>query len=226
MPDFAAIVRERLQLRGITPGHAADIRAELTAHLEDSYADAKNRGHADEEALRLALAQVTDWTQLAHGLTCATNDGGMVSHHMKSLWLPGLTTLGCSATILLGIGWLVPGAWWANRDGAPEVAAATAAILLYVLLGAIGAAWSRRVGGTWRERLGAGLLPIALHVAVVVAAILANILTEFQRHPAHALNFQLRVLFVFVLVPGLALLVGAAPFLRQRSHAGAESTVA
>lgn len=219
MPDFAAIVRERLPLQGIAPGHAADIRAELAAHLEDRYADAKERGHTDDEALRLALAQVTDWTQLAHGLTCATTDGGMMSHHMKSLWLPGLTMLGCAAAVLLGIGW-IPGVWWANRTGGSDLAAATAGIVLYVLLGAVGAAWSRRVGGTWRERLGAGLLPLALHVAVVGAAILMNILTELQRHPEHALNLQLRLLFVFVLVPGLALSVGAAPFLRQTSHAG------
>ncbi len=220
MPDFAAIVRERLSLHGVAPGHAGDIRAELTAHLEDTYAGAKERGHTDEEALRLALAQVTDWTQLAHGLTCATTEGGMMSHHTRSLWLPGMTMLGCSATVLLAIGWLTPGAWWASRDSGMDVAAATAAILLYVVFGATGAAWSRRVGGTWRERLGAGLLPLALHVAVVGVAILTNVLTELQRHPEHALNPQLRVLFVFVLVPGLALSMGAAPFLRQTSRAG------
>lgn len=218
MPDFAAIVRRQLPLEGVEAQRAADIHAELASHLADVYADARASGHAEEEALRLALAQVTNWTALAHGVTRAANEDRMMSYHMKTLWLPGLTMLGGSAAVLLAIGWLMPGTWWANRDASSDVAAGTAAIVLYVLLGAMGAAWSRRVGGTWRERLGAGLLPIALHLAVVTVAILANVFAELRQHPAHALNPQLRLLVVFVLVPGLALSLGAAPFLRQPSR--------
>lgn len=220
MRDFAAVVRERLALPDVNSQHEADIRAELSAHLEDAYTDALAQGHTEEDAVRLALEQVADWTELARRVNAAATDGGMMSHHMKSLWLPGLTMVGCSATVLLAIGWLFPGEWWAHRDARADVVAATAGILLYVLLGAVGAAWSRRAGGSWRERLGAGLLPIALHLAVVASAILAGILTEFDRHPAHAVNLQLRVVFVFVIVPGLALSIGAAPFLRRASHAG------
>lgn len=215
MPDFAAIVRERLALTRVDPQHEADIRAELSAHLEDAYTDARAHGRSEDEAVRLALEQVADWPALTRGLDAAVTDGGMMSHHTRSLWLPGLTMLGCSASVLLAIGWLMPGAWWANRSAGTDAMAATAGILLYVLFGAIGAAWSRRVGGTWRERLGAGLLPLALHVAVVVTAILVGIFREFAQHPTHALNPQLRVLVVFVIVPGLALSMGAAPFLRQ-----------
>ncbi|MFN7917127.1 MAG: permease prefix domain 1-containing protein [Vicinamibacterales bacterium] len=219
MPDFPAIVRERLALPNVDPRPADDIRAELAAHLEDAYSSAIAQGHSEDEALRLALEQVTDWTELARRVSAATNGGGWMSHHMRSLWLPGLTMLGCAATILLAVGWLMPGAWWASRSAATDMMAAGAGILLYVMFGAAGAAWSRRAGGTWRERLGAGLLPLALHIAVVGAAILASIATEFQRHPGHALNPQLRVLFVFVVVPALALATGAAPFLRQASRA-------
>jgi hypothetical protein len=217
VPDFAALVSERLALPGIDPQREAEIRAELSAHLEDAYTDARAQGHTDEESVHLALEGI-DWTELARQVNAATAEGGTLSHHMKSLWLPGLTMLGCSATFLLGVGWLFPGEWWANRSGGADVAAATGAILLYVLLGAFGAAWSRRVGGTWRERLGAGLLPVALHVAVAVLAIVAGIFTEFQQHPEHAFNLQLRVLVVFVIVPGLALSIGAAPFLRARAR--------
>jgi uncharacterized membrane protein YeaQ/YmgE (transglycosylase-associated protein family) len=175
-------------------------------------------GHSADEALRLALAQVTDWTQLAHGVTCATTEGALMSHHAKTLWLPGVTMLGCAATVLLALGWLFPAAWWANRTAGTDAVAAAAGILLYVLLGAVGAAWSRRVGGTWRERLGAGLLPLALHMAVGIAAILAAVVAEFQRHPEHALNPQWRVLVVFVIVPALALSIGAAPFLGRAAR--------
>ena len=64
-------------------------------------------GHSADEALRLALAQVTDWTQLAHGVTCATTEGALMSHHAKTLWLPGVTMFGCAATVLLALGFPV-----------------------------------------------------------------------------------------------------------------------
>lgn len=213
MPDFAALVRDRLDLRYLAPQRAATIREEVAAHLEDTYAAAIARGLPEDEALCLALAQVADWTQLSHDVMCATHEGLVMSHHTKTLWLPGLTMLGCAATGLLAVGWLFPGTWWANRSAGSDVVAAAVAIVLYVLLGSVGAAWSRRVGGTWKERLGAGLLPLALHVVVAGGAILAGIVAEAQRHPEHALNPQLRVLFIFVIVPGLALSLGAAPFL-------------
>jgi hypothetical protein len=45
--------------------------------------------------------------------------------------------------------------------------AAGLAFLFYLLLGAIGAAWSRHVGGSPGERLAAGVFPLVLHAAVV-----------------------------------------------------------
>ena len=87
--------------------------------------------------------------------------------------------------------------------------------------------WGRRGrvawAGTWRERLGAGLLSIALHIAIVLPAILVGALAEQARHPAHPLNPQLRVMLVLIVVPGLALAVGAAPFLRRRVQASEDA---
>lgn len=219
MPDFAAIVRKHLRLAYVDERRAAEIHAEMIAHLEDIYAAAVAGGHSREDAERLALDEVTDWSQLAHDVTCASSEDGMMSHHMRTLWLPGLTMVGCAAAVLLGIGWFAPGEWWANPDAGTQYTAAGAALLLYVLLGAAGAGWSRQVGGTWRERLGAALLPAALHLTMTIGAIVVGIVVESQRHPTHALNPQLRVLFVFVIVPAVALSLGAVPFLRQRSAA-------
>lgn len=218
MPDFDAIVHERLRLVGVDPQRAADIHAEVTAHLEDRYAAAIAGGHQPDAAVRLALDDVGDWAQLAHDVTCASTGDGLMSHHMRTLWLPGMTMVGCTAAVLLGIGWFAPGEWWANPDARTQYAAAAGAVLLYVLLGAAAAGWSRHVGGTWRERLGAALLPAALHLTMTVGAIVVGIVAESQRHPTHALNPQLRVVFVFVIVPACALAVGAAPFLRQSAR--------
>lgn len=219
MPAFDAIVRERLLLPDVDPLRQSEIRAEVTAHLEDIYADARGCGHSDADARRLALDQVTDWTQLARGVTCASREGAMMSDHMRTLWMPGLTIVGCAAAVLLGSGWFFPGEWWAHSDVRSQYTAAFGWVLLYVLLGAAGAGWSWRVGGTWGERLGAALLPAALHLIMTIIAIVTGMIVESQQHPTHALNPQLRVVFVFVIVPAMALTLGAAPFLRQSSRA-------
>jgi len=51
-----------------------------------------------------------------------------------------------------------------------------------------------------------------------VPAIIVSILNEGRMHPEQlGVNFQLRVLFAFVLVPGVALAIGTLPFLRSRA---------
>lgn len=129
-----------------------------------------------------------------------------------------MRVVGCAAAVLLGIGWFAPGEWWADRSAGAQYLAASGAVLLYMLLGAVGAGWSRRLGGTWRERLGAGLLPAALHLVMTLGAIAANMVVDAQQHPTRALNPQLRVVLIFVIVPAIALSIGAAPFLRQTSR--------
>ena len=97
MPDFDAVVRERLRLAHLDDRRAAEIHAELTAHLDDLFAAALANGYTREDAARLALDEVTDWSQLAHDVTCASTEDGMMSHHMRTLWLPGMTMVGCAA---------------------------------------------------------------------------------------------------------------------------------
>ena len=216
MHDFAALVRERLRLRGVSATRDREIRDELTAHLEDVYADALRRGSSETEAIDLAQAQVTDWTQLAQRLAHA-EDGDIMSHHTRTVFQPGMAMLGCAAAMHVGLAWFAPGEWWAEHQTRTTLLMAT--LPLYAAFGATGAAWSRRAGGTAGERLAAGLLPVALHIAVVLPAILLGSLAELARHPEWAINPQPKVILALVVVPGLALTAGAAPFLRQRPPA-------
>lgn len=213
MHDFAPFVREHLRLRGASLTRNREIREELTAHLQDVYADALRRGCSETEAIDLAQAQVTDWTQLAQRLAHA-EDEDIMSHHTRTVFQPGLAMLGCAAAVLIGMFWFAPGEWWAEHRTRTTLLMAT--LPLYAAFGATGAAWSRRAGGTWRERLAAGLLPIALHIAVVLPAIVLGSLAERIRHPEWGLNPQPKVVLALVVVPGLALTAGAAPFLRRR----------
>lgn len=214
MHDFSEVVRAHLGRLDVDPAREFEIREELTAHLADAFADARRRGHSDEDAMALAMGQVEDWQQLAQHLRRAEGEGSGMSHHTKTLWLPGMTMLGCAAVFVLATLWLAPGERWANPDARVQTLAAAFGLLLYAAFGATGAAWSRRAGGGWRERCAAGLFPLALHVAMVLPAIGLSVLHETFRHPTHPLNPQLGVVVALILAPGLALLLGAAPFLR------------
>ena len=71
-----------------------------------------------------------------------------MSHRVKALWLPGMTTLGCAASLLLGITRLAPAELWADPRAGVHRLIAGLGISAYVAFGALGAAWSRRVGGS------------------------------------------------------------------------------
>ena len=95
--------------------------------------------------------------------------------------------------------------------------AAGLAFLFYLLLGAIGAAWSRHVGGSPGERLAAGVFPLVLHVAMAGPAVGSDMLYALSRGGA-GLHLQINIInmmVVMLVAPGAALLLGVLPFARR-----------
>ncbi len=97
-----------------------------------------------------------------------------------------------------------------------KVAIGSLVLVGYLGLGALGAGWSRYSGGSTRRRLLAGLFPLALHLAVVVPAILIGIAAQRQIPSQFPPNFQPGVLLALVVAPGIALAIGTLPFLKDR----------
>jgi hypothetical protein len=213
VPDWAAIVGSRLGALGLDPAREEEVRAELAAHLEDLYAEARRRGSADAEATARALERVPDWSHLARIIRRADRRDGSMSRDAKTIWVPGMAALAGAAAVILA-STLLPSSLWADRRA--DVPMALAAIAIYLACGALGAAWSRRAGGTIRDRLCAGLLPLALHVAIFVLALVVATVSDGRPHPETVLlNLQLRVAVVFLVIPGIALAIGTLPFLRD-----------
>lgn len=200
MRDWSAVVAARLSALGLDAEREAQIRAELTGHLEDAYADAVRRGCTDEDAAARAMAQVPDWTYLAGAIRHADQEEGPMSHDAKTVWLPGMAALGCAAAVLVGTARLLPGSAW--TDPGARLPMMAAMLLSYLLYGALGAWWSRRAGGSVAQRFVAGLFPLALHLCVVL---IAAIRVHSDVRPGVALGF--------IVIPGIALTIGALPFL-------------
>jgi hypothetical protein len=198
--DWSSVVRSRLAALGLDGGREDEICAELAEHLEDACADAVRSGCTEEDAVARALEQVPDWTHLANAIHHANQEEGPMSHNARTLWLPGMAALGAAAAVLLSVTWLVPGSAW--TDPGARLPMMAAMLLSYLLCGALGAWWSRRAGGSVAARFVAGLFPLALHLSMVLVA---AIRVHSDVRPVVALGF--------IVIPGIALTIGALPFL-------------
>src|ERR1700730_13650350 len=74
MRDWRKFITERLSEMRIRPAREAEIVAELSAHLEQAYSDARAVGMTDEEALREAETRFANWRELAREIEDAEPD--------------------------------------------------------------------------------------------------------------------------------------------------------
>ncbi|HMD99158.1 MAG TPA: hypothetical protein VKM93_17755 [Terriglobia bacterium] len=138
----------------------------------------------------------------------------------KNLWLPGIVTSFASVA-LLGV---------LDRAGVkPLTIFISVGQTLYLdlfwllalpLLGALGAWWSKRAGGGPRERALAGIFPASPVAPVVMVCLGAYpVALVIDSHVSLRLlsSFGLGLLN-YSLIPGVALFLGALPFLKQSSQ--------
>lgn len=224
MHEWQQMVRERLGTLGIAPQLEEEVVAELASHLEDRCTSAVNKGMTEPAAIAKALEEVPDWIALNHEILAAKKEEPM-NERTRILWLPGMTML-ISAFILMSAVALVVGDEddvVRLRDALTHPSAAmfifAAWLVMYGVFGAVGAHWSRRAGGSATTRLLAGIFPIALHLVIFVAVFTATSLQVSPRTPEWLVpSFLLRVFLTFILLPGIAMAVGALPFLRNHSR--------
>lgn len=155
--------------------------AELAGHLEDAYDSALRSGCTEAEAIACAMERVPDWRALAVAVDRSTDEDSTMTRQAITVLLPGTTILLTAATGLSFVVDATPAVRWVDPRWHVHALAAGLAFLFYLLLGAIGAAWSRHVGGSPGERLAAGVFPLVLHVAVAGPAVVADMLFAFSR---------------------------------------------
>jgi hypothetical protein len=200
-------VHRHLASVGVDERRRGEISAELTAHLEDTYDAALQSGCTDAEAIARAMERVPDWHALAVAVKRSTDEHTTMTRQAITVLLPGTTILLSAAT---GMALVVYA----------TALAAGLAFLFYLVLGAIGAAWSRHAGGSRGERLAAGAFPLVLHVAMVGPAAGADMLYAVSRGAVGRhldINF-LNMILVMLVAPGTALLLGVLPFTRTSAR--------
>jgi len=204
MPDWNAFIRERLG----NEANAAMV-AELAAHLEEVYEEARAQGLSQTVSVERASEQVSDWRRLAAQISRAKGEHSM-NRRTRSLWIPALVTFfGASVSLAIcqffglqphmmwiGKAWVFLYWWW---------------LATLPIFGALGAYLSRRARGTRSARLVAGLFP-SLVMLVVLCIIFPWGLAIDGFDFLRLVGFGLGALS-WIVIPGIASLLGAFPFL-------------
>jgi len=221
--DWSALVHRHLASVRVDERRRREISAELAAHLEDVYDGALRSGCTEAEAVACAMERVPDWRALAVAVKRSIDEDTTMTRQAITVLLPGTTILLAAATGMSLVVYAIPADRWVDPRWHVHVLAA-GLFLFYLVLGAIGAAWSRHVGGSPGERLAAGAFPLVLHVAMAGPAVGADMLYAFSRGAVGRhldINF-INMILVMLVAPGAALLLGGLPFARRNARLAAQ----
>jgi len=211
--DWNALVRERLSGLGPHPAQQEQIVAELASHLQDLYEEGCAQGLCESEAVQRSVEEVADWHQLAQQIRDAKGEQENMNNRIMNFWLPSCISLAPSMGFLMLL----------QRTGPQPrlVWLGSMPLMLYVpwlvalpLFGAAAAYLSRRSGGPRLARLVAGLFPAIVMLALAALAVSCSAVVEPNVFILHHPVYFAYGLFNWVLLPGVALLLGVVPFLR------------
>ena len=213
--DWREKVRKRLETRGLPPAQREQIISELATHLEETYEAARSQGLTETEAVKFPLQEAGDWNVLSKNIYRAAKEQPM-NHRAKSLWLPSLASFAAASLFLLVLTQIsMQPQFLVRLNSGLGRSFYIEWLCAQLLFGALGAFLSRRAGGTRTARIVAGTFPAIVLFGLWAFWIPASALLEHNafvlRHP---LYYALGI-FVWVVPPGIALLLGTAPFLRQ-----------
>ncbi len=215
MPDWKALVRDRIGALDLPQAARDEVIAELAAHLQDIYEEQVAAGAAESQALDRALQQATGWGPLARNIARAKHKEEILNSRTKQLWLPGLVSLAGS------MGWMMLLQITSTKLQMPWKHAGVAFlpyvvwVLTLPLIGAASGYLSQRAGSKRPARIAAVVFP-SIIMSVLWLVLLAVVLARKSPQPFQVLNFSFGF-FLWVVLPAAALLVGTLPLSKTPS---------
>jgi hypothetical protein len=215
MRDWESLVRERLAGSSVEPEELREVTAELAGHLEENFEELCRQGMPEESAAERALSQVRNWRALRRKIQKSRSREGVMTNRVKQWWLPGFVALFLSVMLLranefIGIKPLIVSAH-GSQLSAPVAVIYVPWLLLLVPIGALAAYLAGRAGGSQRAMFLSTVFPVLPHLGFFL--IVFPVVLILDDHVAH--NIMISALFMslaaWVLLPGVALLVGGLP---------------
>lgn len=215
MPEWGDIVKARLGSLGLGAPCEEEIAAELAGHLEDVYEVSCRVGRSGDSALRRTLAEVPDWTAFSKQVRSAKLEADHFRTRLHTLWFPGVATGTLAGLVLAAL----------QRTGFEPVIVMNnmeSPLLVYgpwllvlPLIGGMGAYISRRFGGGWTTRILVALSPVLLMAAMMHLSLFLWLFID-RAEVTRSLHIWASMVLNWVFLPGIALLLGAMPFLLDR----------
>lgn len=207
MPDFQRIVQDRVGCLRLREEREREIQAELAAHLEDRYQEFRDQGSGESGAMSAALTELGNIRGLRENIRRA-EEGWM--DRKKQFLIPALASMCVSAaaqTTSYGL------------HGRPFVFLGThtayvlqpAWLVALPLAGALGAFLARRAGAPVTRRLLAASAPAWMWLPVFILAFFVDVVFGSTRQ----MSLLAGPLVSWLVVPAVASLLGALPFLRD-----------
>ena len=222
MHDWRETIRKHIERRGLPPALCDEVVSELAAHLEESYEDARARGLNEDEAIELALQEAGDWRVLARNIFRATHEKeqimctGPMNYRTKSLWLPGLASFTAASMFLLVLTQIsLQPQFLVRLNSGLGRSLYFGWLFAQLFFGALGAFLSRRAGGTRTARVLSGTFPAIVMLGLCALVIPVSAVFEHNVFVLHHPDRLALGIFVWVVVPAIGLLLGAAPFLKE-----------
>jgi hypothetical protein len=216
MPDWKKLVREHIASSALAAASREEVVSELAAHLEETYEAALLQGMTDAAAVELALQEVSDWRVLAANIHRAKSEEDPMNDRIKSLWLPAMVNLLAAMLVLMLMQKMgtQPRLVWVDAAGGKFAMTFYFPWLVTLpFFGAAGAYLARRAQGKTLARLAAGLSPgltlIGLITLIAPWGLFIDGLSVYR------LVMIAAGIFTWGVLPSIALLLGALPFLRQ-----------
>lgn len=215
MPNWEALVREKLAGGALESEKLRDVIAELAGHLEETFEQLRSQGLSEEAAVERALSQVKNWQSLWRKIQKARMKEDVMTDRVKQVWLPGFLTLFLSMMLLMLIQFFGPKPLIVSTSGwrmtAPVAMIYVPWLLSLLLIGAIGAYLAGRAGASPRSTLLSIVFPVLPYSVFFVIWIPVSLILD--DHFGHnTMRSALLIGFVaWVLLPGAALLAGGLP---------------
>jgi hypothetical protein len=224
MHDWEQMVRERLA--GAKPGAEIEqeVAEELAHHLQDVCEAGRQAGLSHEQSTQRAWAEVKNWSRLARKINEARGGNEMLKQRIQRLWLPGIVPM------ILAMGILCFGLRAGLNPRTVEISPRVPALLylawLLILpgMGALAAYWSRRAGGSVANRAAAALFTALTMIAISLVVMILAVFADDHMKASSVFMVLLSntiggILIAGILLPAVALLAGAWPFLRDTRRA-------
>lgn len=212
MPDNQGLIRNRLGKLGLGTRREEEILCELSEHLEDHATALEARGITNDEAHREAINSVSNWPELREEIFAAETEEAIMNYRTKALWLPAYCTfvLNMALWVLLQKTGFRPSFFWSSL-----IPIHIPWLIALPIIGAVGAFWSKRAGGKLSYRLLASLAPPIIMLGSLLTILALSLVSDRHIPLMFKLGGLLTYIVAWVLLPSLALFLGAAPFLRK-----------